>query len=71
MMGREMAPEVLVIFNQQTKIIAREYFIDFSHRESSRSYIWTVFKADHSPFLLHLLEFIIFTESTLYNLCSP
>jgi hypothetical protein len=60
MMGREMAPEILVIFDQQTRLIAREYFIDFSHRESFRSYIGIVFKAGHGPFLLRLLEFVIF-----------
>jgi hypothetical protein len=60
MMGREIVHEILVIFKQPTRLLAREYFIDFSHRESFRSYIGIVFKAGHGPFLPRLLGFIIF-----------
>jgi hypothetical protein len=34
MMGTEMVPETLVIFNQLASLIAGEYFINFSRRES-------------------------------------
>jgi hypothetical protein len=35
----EMVPETSVIFNQLTRLVAREYFNNFSRRESFRSYI--------------------------------
>jgi hypothetical protein len=35
---REVVPETSVIFNQVTRLIAREHFIDFSRRESLRFY---------------------------------
>jgi hypothetical protein len=38
MMGTEVVPEASVIFNQLTRPIAREDFINFSLRESFRSY---------------------------------
>jgi hypothetical protein len=33
-MGTEMVPETLVIFNQLAWLIAREEFVDVSHHES-------------------------------------
>jgi hypothetical protein len=38
MMGAEMILKMLVIFNQLTQLMAQEDFINFSHRESFRSY---------------------------------
>jgi hypothetical protein len=38
MMGTEKVPETSVIFNQLTRLIAREDFINVSHREIFRSY---------------------------------
>jgi hypothetical protein len=38
MMDTQIAPETSVIFNQPTWLIALQDFINFSHRESFRSY---------------------------------
>jgi hypothetical protein len=37
--GLDIVPETYVIFNQLTRLIARENFINFSRRKSFRSYI--------------------------------
>jgi hypothetical protein len=39
MMGTDIVPETSVMFNQRTQLIAREDLINFSLRESFRSYI--------------------------------
>jgi hypothetical protein len=39
MIGAEMVPEMSVILNKQTRLIARKDFINFGRRESSISYI--------------------------------
>lgn len=38
MMGTEIVPEISAIFNQLTGLIVRENLINFSRRESLRSY---------------------------------
>jgi hypothetical protein len=39
MFGTELVPETSVIFNQLTRVMAREDFINVSRRESFTSYI--------------------------------
>jgi hypothetical protein len=60
----------LVIFNQLTQLIAREYFIDFSRRESFRSYAGIVFKAGHDPFLLRFSGFIMLSKINFIKLAQ-
>jgi hypothetical protein len=43
MMGTEMVPETSVSsYNQQTRLISREDFIEFSHQENFKSYVIVV-----------------------------
>jgi hypothetical protein len=37
-MGKEMVPATPVIFNHRTRLVAQEDFVNFSRRESFRSY---------------------------------
>jgi hypothetical protein len=62
MMETEIAPETSVIFDQLTRMIAREDFINFIHSESFRS--CSIF-----IYVYSLMAYFLFMSSTNVLLC--